>query len=360
MAGITDRIKNAFRVRPKANPHEANSLLRVGIAGARWALEVRKKYSDIYFWTVANKIFAGMRSVDFTHGDLSGRDEEVADALCNFIESNIVALLWQWWGSGYIVVRIVNATTFEVVSDRNIHKTANGDVIEPKGERWVVLYSNEYLTSRLSAFQIITNELDEIDALRASDDYLTRSLGALGIISGKEMPMVEEDKENFLDEMKDKVGSTPDKYQFIIATGNVSYTPIQVPIADLKFADKEKRCFKLICDYFNVPFDLVSFSGASTYANMETALKMFYSNCIAANAEVLLEVARYIVRRLTVREFLGTSDTLTFRIDNTAMVVDERQQQLDQLKTAAETSKAMQDAGIDTTEFNEKITEEIQ
>ena len=356
MASFTDRFFNAFRyTRPKANPHEANTPLRVGAAG--WCM-VRKKYSDIYFWTVANKIFAGMRSVDFTHGDLSGKDEEVADSLCAFIESNIVAMLWQWWSKGYIVVRIVNAMTYEVVND-NIQCNANGDVVEPNNERWVVLYSNEYLTSRLSAFQIIRNELDEINTLRSSDDYLTRSLGALGIISGKEMPMAAKDKEQFLDDIKKKVGATPDKYQFLVSTGAITYTPINVPIADLKFAEKETRSFKLICDYFNVPFDLVSFSGASTYANMETALKMFYSNCIAANAEVLLEVARYIVRRLTVGEFFGTSDTLTFRIDNTAMVVDERQQQLDQLKTAAETSRAMQDAGIDTTEFNEKITEEI-
>lgn len=357
---VIDRISNAFKRLLKANPHEANELLRVGAAG--WYI-ARKKYSDIYLWTVVNRIFAGMRSVNFTHEEVSGKNLAVADSLCEFFNTNVVSMLWQWWSKGYIVVRIIqdkrtHTYRFEMVMVDDIHINSNGGVEQPKMETWAVIYSDEYKISRLTAFKIIQNELEEIDALRSSEDYLTRSLGALGIISGKEMPMVQEDKEAFLDELKTKVGTTPDKYQFLIATGMVNYTPIQVPIADLKFDEKEQRSLKLICDYFNVPFDLVSFSGASTYANMEQAVKLFYSNCIAANAEVLLELERYIVRRMT--DFGENSKKFTFEIDNTSIATDERTLKMEQLSMAADTSTKMAAAGIDTTDFNEKIKFEAE
>ncbi|MBQ5854061.1 MAG: phage portal protein [Rikenellaceae bacterium] len=353
---VIDRISNAFKRLRKANPHEANELLRVGAAG--WYI-ARKKYSDIYLWTVVNRIFAGMRSVNFTHEEVAGKNVVVADSLCEFFNTNVVSMLWQWWSKGYIVVRIIQdrqSYNFELVDD--IHTDSDGGVEQPKMENWAVIYSDEYKISRLTAFRIIQNELDEIDALRSSENYLTLTFGALGIISGKEMPMVQEDKEEFLDEVKKKVGTTPDKYQFLVATGAISYTPIQVPIADLKFDEKEQRSLKLICDYFNVPFDLVSFSGASTYANMEQAVKLFYSNCIAANAEVLLELERYIVRRMT--NYGENSKKFTFEIDNTSITTDERTLKMEQLSMAADTSTKMAAAGIDTTEFNEKIKFEAE
>lgn len=325
-------------------------MLRVGSAG--WSL-ARKKYSDVYLWMVLNKIFAGMRSVDFHFVTDEG---EEGKKLCTFLENNANIMLWQWWSRGFVSVAI-KEYGYEVVTE-NIMLDGGGHVIEPEGKTWVTFYCDEYAIARKTPFGIIKNELEEIDALRSSDNYLTLSLGAIGILTGRELGMSELDKERFLDEVKSKVGTTPDKYQFLIATGAVEYKPINIPVKDLNLDGKAERSLKLICDYFNVPYDIISFSGASTYANMEQAVKLFYSNCISSLAEMLLSVGRHIIKRKT--DWIVSSSSLTFSIDNTSVVTDERAKDLAMLKDAAETVTALQTAGIDASGLAEKIAEEAK
>lgn len=339
------------RNRYDARAHEANDLLRTGHAGFYFA---KRKYSDVYLWLVVNRIFGGLRSVRFYNS--SPLKNEDVDALCDFVMKNAEALVWQYWDKGYMVIDVSNTASPELVI--NPKTTDGGHVFEPAGSRYAVVYSPEYQMQGLSAFKILQNEFKTIDTLRSGDEYLTESLGALGIISGKEMPMTPAEKEAFLGEVKKKVGITPDKFQFLIATGAISYTPIAIPVADLNLRGKVTETLKLICDYFSVPFDLINFSGASTYANMEQAVKLFYSNCIAPIAEQLLLLIRHAVKLDT--SLFVASDNITFGIDNTDIATTEQKATLATLETALKVLALADQSGIDTTEARERIAEKLK
>lgn len=342
---------NRFFRRRGSDAHEANDIISLGSAG--WRYTLCEKYADIYRWRILNKIFAGMRSVRFV-----APPNAYTDKLCAFLENNTVALLWQWWSYGFIVVDITRGD-FEVVDASKVRKDSKGHVEEPIDRQWVVLYSDEYVTARLSAFKIIENEFREINELRSSEHYLTHTFGTLGVISGGEQPMTKDDKEQFLNKMKEEIGINRDRYQFIISKGEVHYTPINLPIKDLEIDTKINRSDKLVCDYFQIPYDLIANSGASTYANYEQAVKIFYSTCIGGLAEVLLQLGRYIIRRAPASAVFMPSDSLTFEIDNTEVTLAERNATMDYITKATAEVAALTAAGIDPKPLTDKINEII-
>lgn len=337
--------------RHNGDRHEANNLLRTQGGGFYYA---RRKYSDVYLWLVLNKIFAGMRSVIFYNSNAVANEK--VDALCNFVMSNAEALVWQYYDKGYMVLDVTRTDEPRLVMSPE--RDNGGHISEPRERRYSVVYSNEYSMQRLSAFQILHNNFDEIDTLRSADRYLTESLGAVGIISGREMPMTAREKEDFLRDVKAKMGITPDKFQFLIATGQVSYTPIAIPVSDLRLSDKVTSELKLICDYFNVPFDIINFSGASTYANMAEAVRLFYANCISPLAEQLLLLIRHAIKIDTTLMVL--SERVTFRIDNSDF--SDRQQAATLANTAAVADLITKADSLDadTTKIKQRLNEVLK
>lgn len=344
---LLDRL---LRRNHRDRAHEANNLLRTTSCGFYYA---KKRYSDVYLWLVVNKIFAGVRSVNIH--DTSTIGNATVDALCKYVMSNTEALIWQYYDRGYMVLDVTKTAAPSIVTDCNTD--AAGHVVEPAGHRYSVVYSPEYAVQRLSSFRILRNEFDAIDTYRSADQYLTESLGAVGIISGREMPMTAREKEDFLRELKSKVGITPDKFQFLVATGQIGYTPIAIPVSDLNLSGRVTDTVKLICDYLQVPFDIINFSGASTYANMEQAVQLFITNCISPLAEQLLLLIKHAIRLDT--SLLVLSDNITFTIDNTTVSAREQSSILDTIKTELDILKQAQDTGLDTMQAQARITETI-
>lgn len=343
------QVFNRWFRRQTDAPHEVNDIISLGSAG--WRYSLCEKYADIYRWRVLNKIFEGMRSVRFV-----APANDYIDALRSFLENNTVALLWQWWQNGYIIVDVTRGG-FDIIDGQKAKRSPAGHVIEPRDRQWVVLYSDEYAAARLSAFKIIENELREINELRSAEHYLTHTFGTLGVISGGEQPMTVDDKKQFLDKMKEEIGINRDRYQFIISRGDVKYTPIPLPINDLRIDDKIERSDKLICDYFGIPYDLIAFSGASTYSNYAQAVKLFYNNCIAGLAEVLLQLGRYIIRRAPASVVFIPSDSLTFEIDNSEVAHSERNDVMDYVGKAADNIAKLAATGVDVEPLKMKIEE---
>lgn len=335
--------------------NQINELPAMGSIGLNnWWNPLRKKYGDAYSWLVFNKIFGGMKNVAFCYDqmalklDASDRDGALKDLdkIVDYLNTNADLLLWMYWSYGYIVTAKNKKDRFVVPDYSKLKRDPSGRILDYD----VVLYSETYRLDHKSDFKTIEENLNNLDDLKNSQNYLTTSLGALAVMSGKATPIGQAEKKRFLEDLKKNYGTTSDKYQILLTANEVSLQQLNLPIKDLQLSEGIKDEIKFLAGYFNVPYDLIPFSGQSTYANQEQAVVSFYRNCIAPLAEVLLEVGRYLIKMNKGGLTLVPSDVLTFRIDNVPELADDRTADIEYKIKVAELLKAVHDAQLDIDE----------
>lgn len=305
--GLRERINGLFSRNDKGTA-TINESVNQSWGGWQWFNAPRVgKYSDVYFYSIINKIFNGLDNSRFTN---NGEAFEV-DEIATFLNDNAKHIIWNYWRDGYVVI---DYTDEYFVWDAAIQKDAMGQVMIPSNREWFVVYSDTYILKRKSHFGIVKNELDFLDRLGNSLDYLTSTYGSVGIITGKTMPMNATDKEELNEQLKNNLGITRDRQQFIISRGtDFDIKQFSFDMAGLDLGGKIKDQYLLLADFFNVPKNILTTDTDSTYENQNAALKRFYTDCISPICEVILAVGRGLVTRLDV---LQPSTDLSFTFDN--------------------------------------------
>ena len=320
-----------------------------------WGGNTFKRYSDAYLWLVLNRIFAGLSNVHYYYTTDRADSEQLIE-LARFIEINITNIVWEWWQWGFVVIgfqetkkdgKIVKKPYFPKYEALRFDKNRN--VVNFP----VVYYSPWYIYEASNAFKILQANILNLNAIKNSEDYLTTSLGAIGILSGNGFPINKEDKDEFLSSLKNEYGTTSNKKQIMLMSSDVKFTQMNLPIRDLALSDKVKEEVQLIAGFFNVPYDLIPFAGASTYNNQREAVRQFYANCISPLAEVGLTVGRYMMRRMPTE--MVPADRLTFGIDNVTELEDDRTAEIEYKLKVAELIAKMKTAGLDTAEYENQL-----
>lgn len=296
------------------------------------------QYADAYLTMIVQRIFAGLRNVAY----VAETDNTFVKTVADFLTKNIQLLTWQLWTTGYVVLSPVkhndNVVDFDIITTP-VNKDAQGRVMGYE----LVYYSDTYRYQRKSDWSVLKPNLDFLNTVKNGDNYLTANLGAFGILCGKTMPINQADKENFLTRLKQRIGISKENFQIEVFNSEVDFKQVDFHIKDLQLAEKIKDEVKLLCAYFNVPYDLIPLSGQSTYANQEQAVKQFYGNCISPLAETGLDIGRYIIAH---SKELVPSNRLTFRIDNVPELADDRTAEIEYKRKVAELCKICIDAGL--------------
>lgn len=317
----------------------------------------KRRFADIYLWSVLKKIFEGLHNVAFFSSSPI-RDESSAakiERLLRFVTDNADTLVYMMYSLGYACIvldargklTIQDAKTLKTDADGAVYYEKDGKKIYPE----CVYYSQTYRFIRRSDFDVIKNNIDALDKYASADEYLTETLGAFGILCGKNMPISEKDKENFMQRLMRRVGIGRDKMQIVPFNTEVDFKQVNLPIKDLALSDKLKEQMQLVAGYFGVPYDLLPVAGSSTYANQRQAVINFYSSCISPLAESLLSLARMAVRMSNV---LVPSDYITFRIDNVPEI-NEETIPVDYKMKLVELYKLLTDAGLPTEDVEKEI-----
>lgn len=265
-------------------------------------------WADAYLWTVLQTIFNGLRNVQYTFPN------DADNKLENFLTTNIVNLVWLYWSYGFIVVAIDRKGNYYIPDHSKIKKDSNGRVLGYE----CVYYSDKYCFNNKTDFQIIRATLNELGNYKDALQHLTNNLGAIGILSGNNLPINPQEKEDFMQNLRTKYGIQSDKNNILLTTLPLKFDVMQFPVGQLELDEKVKECYTLICNYFQVPVDMIF--GQSTYSNAAQALKNFYSNCISPLAEIVLEVGKHLIKMRT--GLLIPSDKLSFRIDNVPEILE--------------------------------------
>lgn len=336
----------------------ANSVNRPQIMGAIdffSAATTRKKYSDTYFWLIASRIFRGLQNVRFmTDPAMGGAVAEAKlAALLRFVNANLQPMVWQLWQNGMIVLDEMESDKWRLVPYTELRFDGNGAVTNFR----YVVYSDVYMYIGKSDIQVVRENMNAIDTYKNSDIYLTKTFGAFGILSGREMGINAADKEELQQELKSRAGTTEAKDQFIITNSALDFHQIDFKIKDLQLPEKIKDEVMTLAGYFGVPYDLLPMSGKSTYANQEQAIVDFYRNCITPLAEVVLSLLRYIVLKKYV---VIPTAAVTFGIDNVAELADDKSAKIDYKTKVADLAAKVRDMGMGVPEYmTQEINEEI-
>lgn len=248
----------------------------------------KKNFGDLFFYTIIEKIFAGLRNVSWRATDIN----YTADEIVNFIDANAQLLVHHYWKDGYACIitdklglRLPYANELRFDSARRI-----------VNRNAVVVYSDPYVLERKTHYMMIMPYLEAINGNCNNSDFVTNNLGLFGILSGKGIPISPAAKDELQATLKKKYGAGDDKFQFIMTNTELDYKPIEIPVDQLKLNENTEFLVKQVCRFFGINPDYLF--GGSTFSNQAEAVRAFYKDVVVPLAETLLQLARSVYIKL--------------------------------------------------------------
>ena len=125
---------------------------------------------------------------------------------------------------------------------------------------------------------------------------LNTDRGAMGILTNKKrdqvgsIAMTPEEKADLHNEYRSKFGITKGRHKVMITEADVNWQAMTFSIKDLMLYEGIKECLERIFDTFNYPFELMSNSKDTTFANKNEAKKFLYQDNIIPAAQKYAEI----------------------------------------------------------------------
>lgn len=292
---------------------------------------------NVYFQAILNLIWNGISNITY---DTSGKPSLTLDAIVQFIDANATLLVNQYIRLGFICVFYDEKGEYRLPQDSEIKYDKVNRVINRHA---VVVYSPCYQTERTSLFKIAFPMILWINKLAGSNDYLSDTFGCFGVLSGKDIPLNPQGKKQLLESIKENYGTMDDRFPFLLANNEMTWTPIQPDVAKLGFSDQIKDAYKILCNLFGIPTQLL-FDDASTYNNVKEARISFYDTTIRSYAEVLLKVAQALL--VASNEFIP-KNALNYHFTNIPELEKSLSSAVEERTSWLEYLLKLREAGID-------------
>ena len=247
-----------------------------------------KPLGNVYFQAIMNLIWNGISNITY---DNSGKPSLTLDAITQFIDANATLLVNQYLRLGFIAVFYDDKGNYRIPQDSELKYDKYNRVIN---KYCVVIYSPQYQAERTSLFRIAFPMIAWINKLAGSNDYLADTFGMFGVLSSPDIPLSPQGKKQLLESIQENYGSMDDRFPFMLMNHDAKWTPVQPDAAKLAFSDQIKDAYKILCNLFGVPTQLL-FDDNSTYNNVKEARIAFYDTTIRSYAEILLKVAQALL-----------------------------------------------------------------
>lgn len=204
----------------------------------------------------------------------------------------------------YVTVSPINNPFFQFTNgaiERQVIFNWNGETTEvPESE--LILFKdpgstliNQYTWLPESRIMSLQRPISTLIAAIESRNILVTRRGALGILSnatGKAdnayVPIRFEEKEQIQKDYR-KFGTLANQWQLLITDANLSYQQMAMSVKDLMLFEEHERDIMDICDVFGYPYELLSNSKGTTYANKNEAGKKLYQDAIIPESKIISE-----------------------------------------------------------------------
>jgi len=182
----------------------------------------------------------------------------------------------------------------------------------------------------LSPLQVLTKRVTRLDAGMNASVAQMQNGGIPGIVYEKSDFAIEtlgQRKNDFAKYLK----NSSNKGAPYFAAGEMGYLELGLKLADMEVSDLQKIDFTKICNAYKFPEVLLNNTDSSTYNNMNTALKMLYTNSILPNIHLFRDA---LIRGILPMYQDGISRTIEIDISDIPAMQDD-------MKTQAEALSAM-------------------
>ena len=248
-----------------------------------WKKKGRFDFGAFFLQLIIGRIYNGMRNVTWGTGEIN----YLAADLTAFIDKNEQLLLWSYWSNGYACIIVDDKTGFRLPKVNELRMDQNGYILNRNA---VVVYSDPYVTQRTTHFRLCLPILKNINSNLNNSNFAVENLGALGILSSKNIPMSPAGKQELNEKLAKDYGLGEEQFRFILSNQEMAYTPIELPLKELEFNSKVKDDLEWLCGFFNINPNYI-FLG-TTFSNVAEAKCQFYQDCIQPLSEMLLQLAR--------------------------------------------------------------------
>jgi HK97 family phage portal protein len=143
------------------------------------------------------------------------------------------------------------------------------------------------------------------DLLKAStnrniaESSLYENRGASGIISSKnDLILTSNDKEIIQKDLNSRIGGAKNANKIVALQGAVDYKQLGMSATDMQLLGMRAEHLRAVCGLFGVQSIIFGDVSASTYANMQEAMKDFYNQtCIPLMEQILAQKNKQLVKR---------------------------------------------------------------
>lgn len=248
-----------------------------------------KPLGNILIQVILNLIWKGLSNVTFESNQKG--NTITTESIIRFIDSNATLLVNQYINQGYVCVFYDKHGNYRVPQLNEIKTDGNGQIINKFA---VVYYSPTYQTERSSLYKLSIPLIMDLNKIAGAQDYLTDTLGVMGILSGSDVPLSPAGKEQMLTSMNQNYGLMDGKYRFLLANNDLKYQAVNPDVKNLGLTDRILEDYKILCNLWGVPLQLV-FNDSSTFNNVHEAKVFFYDSTIRYFSEILLKIARELL-----------------------------------------------------------------
>jgi HK97 family phage portal protein len=218
--------------------------------------------------------------------------------------------------------RVVGYRYFDVAFDG---KFTTDEIIHVK-------YYNPTITNGqqfrgLSPLQVLTKRVTRLDAGMNASVAQMQNGGVPGIVYEKSDFAIEtlgQRKNDFAKYLK----NSSNKGAPYFAAGEMGYLELGLKLADMEVADLQKIDFTKICNAYKFQEVLLNNTDSSTYNNMNTALKMLYTNSILPNIHLFRDA---LIRGILPMYQDGVSRTIEIDISDIPAMQEDMKMQAEAL-----------------------------
>jgi len=179
----------------------------------------------------------------------------------------------------------------------------------------------------LSPLQVLTKRVTRLDAGMNASVAQMQNGGIPGIVYEKSDFAIEtlgQRKNDFAKYLK----NSSNKGAPYFAAGEMGYLELGLKLADMEVSDLQKIDFTKICNAYKFPEVLLNNTDSSTYNNMNTALKMLYTNSILPNIHLFRDA---LIRGILPMYQDGVQRTIEIDISDIPAMQDDMKTQAEAL-----------------------------
>lgn len=250
-----------------------------------------KKYSQIILNSIVVNIFNAVETIDIW--DKNKTNEYQLEAWGVKLARKIIAthfreIFFDLFNKGYFVL-LYNSTTndIEFLPAKYTQVRADGSVYVEGGDlsegtKAYLFYEKGYKGSSITMAEICKTSLDYVDNILNTAVTGNARLGNVTILTPSHNQMTgseilkDSEKKEIEKLISESYGGLDSQSNLMLFPNSLSTTTISFDFGKLQLLPQLEMVVKILCGYFNIPYDILPLSGQSTFNNQDTAYSMLY------------------------------------------------------------------------------------